>query len=136
MGNEQGLTLIEVLISSMVIVVTILTIFIGIVFAEKQLTRNYRDRVATLHASGELDWQYYHKKTYNTFASSLNREVTIDRLPKNRSLRGRLSTAIKEENELAGGSTMIYDVFTVRVTWTEPGDNKTRFIEMKEEFYR
>lgn len=136
LGNEQGVTLIEALISSIVIVVTILTIFIGIIFAEKQLTRNYHDRIATLHASGELDWQYYYHKVYNRFDSTISQEIIMDQLPRRRTLKGRMNTTVKTDGELVGARILTYDVLTVKVSWVEPGDNKQRFIELKEEFYR
>ncbi|MDZ4121994.1 MAG: hypothetical protein U1C33_06205, partial [Candidatus Cloacimonadaceae bacterium] len=50
--NEKGVTLLEVMVTSIVIVATILSIYIGVVYAEKQVLRNYHDRVATLKASG------------------------------------------------------------------------------------
>jgi len=81
-GNESGMTLIEVLVTSLVILFTVISIYIGVVFAEKQLIRNYRDRVATLLASGEMEWQYYRQRAFNAFDLFGERQVVIDHLPR------------------------------------------------------
>jgi len=133
--NEQGYTLIEALISSMIIVVIIITIFIGIVFAEKQLSRNYHDRVATLHASGELEWQYYYRKTFNRFNIAGEKNVTIDLLPRNKVLPGKMGIVLTAGEENVGVASMTFSTLEVKVSWTEPGDKKLRTVVLKEDFY-
>ncbi len=48
LSNERGVTLLEVLVTTMVLAVMVLTIYIGIQYAEKQSIQNYRNRAATL----------------------------------------------------------------------------------------
>ena len=56
---QGGFTLVEALVLTLVIVVLVVSVYIGVVFAEKQLLVNYRDRVATLLVAGELEMEYY-----------------------------------------------------------------------------
>ncbi len=137
LSNEKGITLLEVMVTAIVIVGTILSIYIGIVYAEKQILRNYRDRVATLLASGELEWQYFHYTNYNgAFAPFNNRPVVIDYLPKGKQLIGSMTVTVLPTAESYGSLSLPYYALTAKVQWIEPGDDKVRNIILREDIYR
>jgi len=129
------MTLVEVLVTSLVIVFTVISIYIGVVFAEKQLTRNYRDRVATLVASGEMEWQYYRFRTFNSFDLFGDRQVVIDHLPRGRILFGRMSVDVQNKYETPLGQYLYYDQVQISVTWNEPLDTRQRKVVIREDFY-
>lgn len=135
LGNDRGMTLIEVLVTSVVILFTIISVYIGVVFAEKQMLRNYRDRVATLVASGEMEWQYYQNRVFNTYDTFGERQVVIDRLPRGRTLWGRMSVDVKPKFETPFGHYLYYDVVQVSVVWNEPLDRRQRMVVIREDFY-
>jgi hypothetical protein len=108
----------------------------GILYADKQVQRNYHDRVATLIASGEMDWQVYYKKDFKSFDLFTGRPVDIkdDRL-KHGVLKGVMSTTVKDTWENPFGLSIPYSIVEVSVSWIEPGDNKVRKIVIREDFY-
>ena len=55
--SDGGFTLISVLMEGLIIAVAFIGLYIGILYAEATLVENYHNRVAILHASGELDYQ-------------------------------------------------------------------------------
>ena len=135
--NEDGLTLLEVIITMLVIVGTILSIYTGIVYADKQLMRNYHDKVATLLASGEVEWQNFYKKTYSQFDyRNNNKTVIIDELAKGKQIKGILNIVDYDEYEVINSVTYPYQKLLVTVTWSEPKDTKQRKIVIREDFYR
>ncbi|MDD4310663.1 MAG: hypothetical protein PHO32_09805, partial [Candidatus Cloacimonetes bacterium] len=75
---SRGMSLIEVLVIALVLVVMITTIYIGAVYAEKQTRHNYRHRVATFLASGEIEKQYVMYLKKNTLQPFTGQEVLID----------------------------------------------------------
>lgn len=137
LSDEKGVTLLEILVTSIVIVATILSIYIGVVYAEKQVLNNYRDRVATLLASGELEWQYFHYHNYNhTFSTFNNRPVIIDQLPKGKKLMGSMSVQVTPLAELYAAQSVPYNNVKVSVSWVDPGTKKPRTVVLIEDFYR
>ncbi len=76
--EQKGMTLLELLAVMVIIVIMVLAIYIGIVYAEKQLLINYRDRVATLLVTGELEMEYYRHVHSKPFELQVNREYIID----------------------------------------------------------
>ncbi len=133
--DEQGMTLLEILATLIIVAFAMISIYTGILYAEKQVQRNYHDRVATLHASGELDWQTYYKKNYKEFDLFSNRTVVIDRLNRGRLLTGIMSTRLSETFENAFGMVVPYSALEITVKWQEPGDNTARSIVVREDFY-
>lgn len=133
--NENGFTLIEVLISTLVLVASIVTIYIGIVYAERQVLNNYRDRVATLLASGELELQNYHYNRSNSFRLHSGKDVVIDNLPKNKVLYGRLTIELKRDTEFSGGTLLSYSYLLVKVAWLDPATRTERYITLREDYY-
>ena len=90
--NTNGFTLIELLAAFLIIVIALLGVYIGIVYAEIQIKRNIVERSALLIASGECDYQY---RFYRANNKQLNhnrylpsREVTLDVLENGEEIKG------------------------------------------------
>ena len=135
LNNEKGITLLEILATGIIVAVALIGLYTGIIYADKQVQRNYHDRVATLHASGEVDWQLYYYKNYKTFDLYTGRTVIIDKLQKNRVLNGLMAVKLTGALETPLGSNVNFNILEVSVTWTEPGDKTTRKIVIREDFY-
>lgn len=134
--SEHGFTLVEVLVSTLVLVVSIITIYIGIVYAESQVTNNYRDRVASLLASGELELQHYYFVKRGGFNLHNGADVLIQELPRNRRLMGRMTVSTREENDNnVAGVALKITVLEVKVQWRDPQTDELHFIKMREDYY-
>jgi len=121
-SNESGITIVEILISFVIIVIAVVGIYVGLLYAESQINRNYHDRVAALTASGECDWQYYYKTNYRDYDYFAAREITIREYPdQNRPpLTGTMTMEIIENTELIEGRRVRYETLRIQVTWEEP----------------
>jgi prepilin-type N-terminal cleavage/methylation domain-containing protein len=138
--NERGVTLLEVLVSALVLAVLVISIYIGIQYAEKQSVLNNRQRAATLLATGELDRQYFYNK-YNANQNDLefmpygNQEVTIDVLESGAQLTGLQSVSTRRASEFSGAQQYPYTEVITRVEWIDPASGETQYIEMREDYY-
>jgi Tfp pilus assembly protein PilV len=132
--SEKGVTLLEVLATGIIVLVALISIYTGIIYADKQVQRNYHDRVATLHASGEIEWQMFYFKNYKVFDTFTNKTVLIDKL-KRGNLNGQMTARRTDTFENPFGVSVPYNVLEVTVSWVEPGDNRTRRIVVREDFY-
>lgn len=134
--NQKGVTMIETMAMVAIIAVAMLSLYAGILYADKQVQRNYHDRVATLHASGELDWQTYYRRNYKEFDNFSNRAVVLDKDNlKGKFLYGYMSTKVTETFESPQGTILPYSIMEVSVSWQEPGDKTPRKIVVREDFY-
>ncbi len=133
--SESGMTLLEVLATSIIVAVALISLYTGIIYADKQVQRNYHDRVATLHASGELEWQTYFFKNYKTFELYTNKNVILDVMPRGRTLNGQMTTRLIETFENPLGTIVPYKILEVSVVWIEPGDRTQRRIVVREDYY-
>jgi prepilin-type N-terminal cleavage/methylation domain-containing protein len=133
--SESGMTLLEVLATSIIVAVALISLYTGIIYADKQVQRNYHDRVATLHASGELEWQTYFFKNYKTFELYTGKNVVLDVLPRGRTLNGQMTTRLIETFENPLGTIVPYKILEVSVVWIEPGDRTQRRIVVREDYY-
>lgn len=132
--DQRGFTLIEVMVLVVVLAVMILTIYIGVVYAEKQTLLNYRNRVATFIASGEIDKQYtlYMKEGYMRPYSG--KQVVIDD-QSDSILRGNVSISVKRDVEYNVSKQYGYSSVVAEVSWTDPENKKNRRIVLREDFY-
>ena len=133
--NERGITLLEVIATSIIVAVSLIGLYTGIIYADKQIQRNYHDRVATLHASGEIEWQTFYKKNYKEFDPFTSRTVVIDKLARGKVLNGVMSTKLSESQDTPFGTTVPFTILEVSVVWTEPGDKTIRRIVVREDFF-
>lgn len=135
LNNEKGMTLLEILATSIIVAVSMIGLYTGIIYADKQIQRNYHDRVATLHASGELEWQIFYRKNYKQYDLFTGRNVVIEKLARERELVGQMSVKLTEAVESPFGTYVPYEILEVSVVWTEPGDKTQRKIVIREDFY-
>jgi hypothetical protein len=133
--NERGTTLLEAMATALIVAAAMISLYTGIIYADKQVQRNYHDRVATLHASGELEWQMYYKKNYKTFDLFTNRPVVIDNLARGKTLSGLMSAKLTETSETPFGASISFSIVEVSVVWIEPGDKTARKIVVRDDFY-
>ena len=139
--SEKGMTILEVLVTSLIIVFTLMSIYIGVVYAEKTVLQNYRDRAATLLASGELEKIYFDFSTVyngdpNRIPNRYSKDVVIDLLPKNKKLQGRLMMDKTFQNEFVSGSMIRAFIVNVTIEWKEPTSKMAkRSIVLREDFY-
>ena len=134
--SQNGFTLIEALITAAVIVGIIVAIYTGIMYAENQILQNYRDRVATLLASGELEMQHYYYVQTKSFRPFTNKDVVIDFLGKNKALMGKMNMEILRGSELASGRLLTFNYLVVKVSWVDPKTKKSRYISVREDYYK
>ncbi|MBN2829218.1 MAG: prepilin-type N-terminal cleavage/methylation domain-containing protein [Candidatus Cloacimonetes bacterium] len=136
MKNENGFTLAEVLATAVIIIIASIAMYYGIVHAERQIVKNYHDRVAIMHASGELDWQKYYKNTYNGLSPFGSKSVVIDEYDNRGPLLGVMEY---KQLGLVPPDVVIqnlhYEAVEISVRWTEPSDKKQRKVVLREDFY-
>lgn len=140
LNNERGVTLLEVLVTVAVLSVLVITVYIGIQFAEKQSVQNYRMRAATLLATGELDRQYFINKYHSNqndlqFNPFSGKEVVIDVIKKGVPLYGSQSVSTLYAQEISGSQQYAYTQVTCKVQWQDPLTNKDFFVVMREDFF-
>lgn len=133
--NEQGITLLETLATALILSFTMISLYIGILYADKQVQRNYHERVAILLASGELDWQSYYKSNYKNFDLFEMRTVTLDALSGGRFLNGQMSTSLNVTSENPFGLLVPFQALEIKVSWLEPGERNSRYVVVREDYY-
>ena len=133
--EQKGMTLLEVLAVMVIIVVMVLAIYIGIVYAEKQLLINYRDRVATLLVTGELEMEYYRHVHDKPFELQVNREYIIDDRDPNHILVGYMTIEQKTAQESSNEQLLNYIYLEATLRWIDPDTKKERFSRMREDYF-
>ena len=137
MNNEKGFTLIDVVISAVIIAASMAAFYIAIVYCEKVLTRDSHDRTASLLASGELEWQFYQFNELKRFDEFRPRSVVIDTYPQGGQLEGIMSFSAPDQvSDNALGQIMYAQPIIITVKWSEPGDSDggMRTISLREDF--
>jgi len=138
--NERGVTLLEMLVTVVVLAVLIISIYVGILYAEKQSILNYRQRAATLLATGELEKQYFYNK-YHTkqddmqFFPVRNKEVAIDVMSTGAPLMGIINVSQMRASEFSGAQQYPYTQVIARVEWQDPRTLEGQYIELREDYY-
>lgn len=133
--NEKGITLLEILATAAIVAFALISLYTGIIYAEKQVQRNYHDRVATLHASGEVEWQIFYRKNYKQFDLFTSKTVEIAKLSRGKVLNGTMTAKVTDSYETPFGTQVPFQILEVTVSWTEPGDKTTRTITVREDFF-
>ena len=133
--DPGGLTLIEVIVLMAVMVVLFLSIYIGVVYAEKTLVNNYRDRVATLLISGELEMEYYRHSRSRPFLLQQGTEFVIDELARGKQLKGRMYVNLTRGAESSNERMLNYVAITGTLVWRDPSSKKDRYIRMREDYF-
>lgn len=135
LGEQKGITLIETLVLMMVVVVLVVSVYIGVVFAEKQLLLNYRDRVATLLVAGELDMEYYRHSKSKPFELQANRTYVLDDLDNKTKLKGTMSIKLNRAQESSNEKVLDYIYLEATLKWLDTVSNKERFVRMREDYF-
>lgn len=140
--DERGVTLIEVLITALVLVVLVLAVYIGIMYAEKQATLNHQYRAATNIATGELDKQYFFNR-YNADQSNQvllpfsNRPVVIMNMDDDgdETLNGNLTVMVTDMVERIGENGYPFKRVVAKVEWQYPTRKDKHTVVMEEDHY-
>ncbi len=131
---QGGFSLVEVLVVAIVLVILITTIYMGAVYAEKQVRHNYRHRVATLLASGEIEKQFTLYNKEGIFRPFTSRTVTIDEFNKG-VLQGTLNVRTGREVEYFVTKQYPYTYVVAEVSWSDPENGKRHAVKVREDFY-
>lgn len=131
---QGGFSLIEVLVVAVVLVILITTIYMGAVYAEKQVRHNYRHRTATLIASGEIEKQYTLYMKQGIFRPFTSKTVEIDNLDKG-ILQGTCNLRVGREVEFYVTKQYPLSYVVAEVTWLDPENGKRHTVKLREDFY-
>lgn len=140
LSSERGVTLLEVLVTTLVLALMVITVYIGIVYAEKMSVQNFRKRKAIMMASGELERQYFVNK-YNgrqdqeQFQVFSNREFILDYIKKDVPLMAKLSVSRTRNTEFNGAEQYAYNAIVATVEWIDPASRKPLDIKLREDYY-
>ncbi|MBW6514294.1 MAG: prepilin-type N-terminal cleavage/methylation domain-containing protein [Candidatus Syntrophosphaera sp.] len=133
--RQQGMTLLEVIVVMLIIVVMVISIYIGIVYAERQLLTNYRDRVATLLLNGELEMEYYRYSRSNPFQLQANVQYVIDDLNPDHIQHAYMTIERKTGQETSNEQLLNFVYLEATMRWTDQVTQKERFIRMREDYF-
>lgn len=139
LSSEKGIGLIEIIAGFVIIFISLVGIYIGIVYAESRLQINYHERVAALVASGELDWQYAHFYSRKRLDYKYPMEVVIQENEEYDDLMGTVYMSAKQNSEYELGAELRYWDVEIVVVWEEPNiytdEPEERTLTVKEQFY-
>ncbi len=132
--GERGVSLIEALLVAFVLAIMIVTIYIGAVYAEKQVRQNYRHRVATLIASGEVEKHYvsYLKNGFMPVTNSY--DVVMDDTEDSK-INARVSITKGQAVEYNVAKQYPYTYVSAEVRWLDPDTQKVHTVKVREDFY-
>ncbi len=133
--GQRGITLIEALVLVLVIVILVVSIYIGVIYAEKQLLTNYRDRVATLVLSGELEMEYYRRSRNQQFELQVNRPYVLDYIGKDRVLTGYVTIEHRNGQEASNEQLLSFESLIATMIWRDPYTEKERNIKLREDYF-
>lgn len=133
--SQGGFTLMEALVLTLVIVILVVSIYIGVVYAEKQLLINYRDRVATLLVTGELEMEYYRSSRKRPFELQQGREYVLDEVGKSGTLKGRMTIELKHGIESSNEQVINFQYLEATLRWMDTTTKKERYIRMREDYF-
>ncbi|MFO8145037.1 MAG: hypothetical protein R6T89_04860 [Candidatus Syntrophosphaera sp.] len=133
--GQSGITLIETLVLMLVIVVLLVSIYIGIIYAERQLLANYRNRAATLLVVGELEMEYYRHSRSKPFELQLSREFVLDDRDPENIVFGSMTVERKTGLESSNEQLLNFQYLEATLSWKDPVTEETRFIRMREDYF-
>ena len=132
--SQGGYSLAEVLVAAIVMAVMIITVYIGIIYADRQITKNYRHRVATLLLTGELEKQYtlFHKE--GIFHPYTNLPVIIEQTD-DVTVNGTITISVGRDRENNMSQNYDFSYLIGEIKWIDPATAKLHYIRMREDFY-
>lgn len=132
-GN-RGVSLIEVMMVSFILALMIVTIYMGVIYAETQILQNYRHRQATLIASGEVEKHYVRFRKMHSLDSPNSYDVELDNT-EDTPIVARVSITKGQAVEHNVAKQYPYFFVTAEVRWTDPYTEKTNTVKIREDFY-
>lgn len=132
--GEKGVSLIEALLVTFVLALMIVTIYIGAIYAEKQVRQNYRHRVATLLASGEVEKHYVHYLKNKFMPATSSYDVVMDDTEESK-ITARVSISKDQAVEYNVAKQYPYYYVTAEVRWLDPDTQKAHTVKIREDFY-
>lgn len=133
--QARGFTLLEALVLVVVMVILFLSLYTGIVYAEKTLATNYRDRVVTLLLAGELEMEYYRHTRGYPFQLQNAQEYVIQEFERGRVLKGRLTVSAQSGIETSNQRPLNFVALTATMTWVDPITKQPRVLRMREDYF-
>jgi len=132
--SQGGYSLAEVMVAAIVMAVMIITVYIGIIYADRQITKNYRHRVATLLLTGELEKQYtlFHKE--GIFHPYTNLPVIIEQTD-DVTVNGTITISVGRDRENNMSQNYDFSYLIGEIKWIDPATEKLHYIRMREDFY-
>ena len=132
--SQGGYSLAEVMVAAIVMAVMIITVYIGIIYADRQITKNYRHRVATLLLSGELEKQYTLFKKEGIFRPYTNLPVIIEQTD-DVTVNGTITISVGRDRESYMSQNYDFSYLIGEIKWIDPATAKLHYIRMREDFY-
>lgn len=133
--QARGFTLIEALVLVLVVVILVTSLYIGIIYAEKSLATNYRDRVVTLLLVGELEMEYYRHENGQPFLLVNNKDYIIQELDRGRPITGKMTVSARVGTDVTNDRAIPYTALTATMTWKDPFTKQNRTLSMREDFF-
>ena len=133
--QDRGFTLIEALVLVVVMVILFLSLYIGIIYAEKTLATNYRDRVVMLLLTGELEMEYYRHANGRPFQLQYAQDYVIDELGKGKTVRGKMTITAQSGREISNLHNLEFVAVTAAMSWIDPITKQQRIIRMREDYF-
>ncbi len=133
--RQSGFTLLEALVLMLVIVILVISIYIGVVYAEKQLLTNYRDRVATMLIAGELEMEYYRHTRSKPFELQTNRQYVLDDRDPEHILWAYMTIQRRVAQESSNEQLLNFVILEGTLKWIDPATQKERMIKMREDYF-
>ncbi|PID28706.1 MAG: hypothetical protein CSB55_04020 [Candidatus Cloacimonadota bacterium] len=131
--NKSGFTLIEVLISVLIIGIAITGVYIGMIYAESSARIAYHNRSATLQASGWLDRIVYESNYLTLMQLQAKYGLYTEDIKLSEDVTGRISFDMRIINDMSTGFAIDVLVVKVNVLWEEDAnDNKRMRITLME----
>lgn len=124
----------EVLVVSIVLVILITTIYMGAEYAEKQVRHNYRHRIASYIASGEIEKQFTLYMKMGVFSPYSGRTCLIDETEEGK-LEGTVSVRTGRDVEYYVTKQYPFYYLVAEVKWLDPENKKQHIVRMREDFY-
>lgn len=140
--NDSGFTLVELLASSLIVLIAIAGLFVGIQFTENQVFKNYRTRKAMLLVSARLEYHNYFKQKYGGFKLNADDIPIYSQSYRLHSLSYSRNIVISFRTTIDSLDYNVYDNTYNRArvevtgTWPEPSrNNKNHRVMLMEDYY-
>jgi len=133
--QARGFTLIEALVLVVVLVILITSLYIGIIYAEKTLANNYRDRLVMQLLAGQLELEYYRHQNSIPFQLQNNKEYVIQVPEKGRPITGKMTITAQVGRDESNERSIKFTALIATMVWKDPYTHQNRSLSMREDFF-